>query len=71
MKDMYMKDGGKSGGAHGKGGTKAAAKRNPNKSAKLNGAPTGPSAHMLGCTGDGGMDGDTSVDHRGRTYHFK
>ncbi len=63
--------GGKSGGAHGPGGLSAAMKRNPNSSTMLNDTPYGPWAHFMGYSGDGGMMGDDSVDHRGGTYWFK
>ncbi len=57
---------------HGKGGTMAAAKRNPNKKVSLNDSPCGPYAHFLGEGEDySGMVGDTTVSHRGRTYNFK
>ncbi len=58
------------GGGHGTGGLKAT-NRNPNKHSGLNDSPSGPYAHMMGYEGDGGMDGDVSVKHRGGTYHFK
>ena len=45
--------------------------RNPNKAKSLNGAPEGPFSHEMGYKGDGGMKGDTSVKHRGGSYHFK
>ena len=63
--------GGKSGGAHGPGGLNAAMKRNPNSSAMLNDTPYGPSSHLMGYSGDGGIMGDQSVDHRGSTFWFK
>ncbi len=73
---MEHKEGYASGGSfpaasHGAGGLKAALARQPNKHAELNEAPGGPYAHCLGYSGDGGMMGDTSVSHRGSTYHFK
>lgn len=71
MKMDYAKGGGgRSGGAHGQGGLKAA-KRNPNKHPSLNDTPCGPYSHKLGYTGDGGYHGDASVDHRGASFNFK
>lgn len=61
----------KSGEAHGPGGLKAACSRNPNSHPDLNDTPCGPYAHLLGMSGDGGMDGDESVSHRGESFHFK
>ena len=61
----------KSGGAYGPGGIKAACNRNPNKTVNLNDTPEGPTAHFLGMSGDGGYDGDESVEHRGNSFHFK
>ena len=72
MKEGYADGGGKSGGAHGPGGLAAANNRRANgKMPGVNDSPDGPSAHMMGYKGDGGMDGKTSVSHRGRNYHFK
>jgi hypothetical protein len=46
--------------------------RNPNKHAKLNSAPDGPYAHLLGYTDDGGVHGDTTAGGKhGETFHFK
>jgi hypothetical protein len=72
MKMAYAKGGGggKSGGAYGPGGLSVAGK-NPNSHPDLNDTPCGPYSHKLGHTGDGGYDGDESVDHRGGTFHFK
>ena len=57
---------------HGKGGTMAAAKRNPNKTVDLNATPCGPYAHFLGEGEDySGMVGNAMVSHRGRDYNFK
>lgn len=64
-----MEDYGKSKGSD--AGVKAACMRNPNKHSSLNDAPEGPGAHMLGYTGDSGVQGDDSVKHRSGTYHFK
>ena len=53
-------------------GVAAAEKRNPNKHSALNSAPTGPYAHLMGATGDGGMHGDeTCSGKNGKTFHFK
>ena len=71
MKESYGKGGGKSGGAHGPGGLKAANARNPNKHSGLNDSPCGPYAHFMGYEGDGGMHGGESVKHRSGTYYFK
>ena len=72
MKESYAKGmGGKSGGAHGPGGIKAAKARNPNKHSGLNDSPCGPYSHCMGYEGDGGFHGDTSIKHRGGSYHFK
>ena len=72
MKDSYGNGGGgKSGGAHGPGGLKAAASRQPNEHPGPNDAPDGPFSHCLGYSGDAGMQGDTSCKHRGGTFHFK
>jgi len=55
-----------------KAGVVEAAKRNPNKTVELNGAPEGPYSHMMGHTGDGGMKGDTSASGKnGETFEFK
>ena len=56
-------------GTHGPGGVKGAM-GNPNDYAMLNDTPGGPYSHMLGYTGDGGMYGDDSVDHRGSKFWF-
>ena len=56
-------------GTYGPGGNMAA-KRNPNNLADLNDTPCGPYSHCLGYTGDGGTQGDASVDHRGGTFWF-
>jgi hypothetical protein len=72
MKESYASGaGGKSGGAHGPGGIMAAKARNPNKHTEVNDAPLGPSSHLMGYSGDGGMHGDASVSRRGRIYFFK
>ncbi len=63
--------GGKSGGAHGPGGLKAAKSRNPNKHVDLNETPCGPYPHCMGYSDDGGMDGAAETKHRGGTFHFK
>ena len=57
---------------HGKGGTMAAAKKNPNKTVSLNDTPCGPYAHFMGEGEDySGMVGGAMVNHRGRDYNFK
>jgi hypothetical protein len=61
MKMNYAGGGGKSGGAFGPGGLKAAAARQPHDHAGLGSSPDGPYAHCLGYEGDGGMQGDTKV----------
>lgn len=67
--DSYGKA--KTGEAHGPGGLKAATSRNPNSHGELNDAPCGPCPHMMGYTGDGGVHGDASVEHRGAKFNFK
>lgn len=52
-------------------GVVAAKKRNPNSHGELNPAPCGPYSHCMGYSGDGGMDGDTSVSGKnGATFEF-
>ena len=70
-KESYAGGGSFPAASHGPGGLKAAVARNPNTHSGVNSAPCGPYAHCLGYSGDGGMQGDESVKHRGSTYHFK
>ncbi len=60
----------KANGPYGPGGIQAAY-GNPNSYAMLNDTPGGPYSHALGYSGDGGMYGDASVDHRGSKFWFK
>ncbi len=68
MKESYASG---SSMAHGPGALKAAMSRNPNSYSMVNDSPCGPYSHCMGYDGDGGMQGDTSVSHRGASYHFK
>lgn len=46
--------------------------RNPNEHPNLNDSPCGPTSHLMGHTGDGGLsDGSETVKGRGGSFHFK
>lgn len=54
---------------YGPGGI-GATKRNPNKYTEVNDSPSGPYAHEMGYTGDGGVHGGEKVSSKGNDFWF-
>ena len=56
----------------GGGGIGPACGRNPNTHTELSDSiPDGPHAHLMGMTGDAGIQGDAKVTEKGQSFHFK